>query len=94
MDKLHVFVSGRVQGVFFRAWTRNQAQRLGLSGWVRNVSDGRVEVMAQGEDGALRAFQELLGEGPPLSRVDAVMVTAPKDIPRKPMSGFEIISSA
>ena len=44
-QKKHVFVSGRVQGVWFRAWTEQQARQLGLSGWVRNLNDGRVEVV-------------------------------------------------
>lgn len=69
---LHVIVSGRVQGVFFRAWTMDQAVGLGLTGWVRNLADGRVEALAQGAVEDLEAFQSRLLQGPPLSRVDNV----------------------
>ena len=92
MKELHAYVSGRVQGVFFRAWTRNQARQLGLGGWVRNVSDGRVEVMAQGPDHVLEAFQRRLGEGPPMSRVDGVDVTYQEA--DGPFPGFEITASS
>ncbi|HDQ40391.1 MAG TPA: acylphosphatase [Desulfonatronum sp.] len=72
MKTMHAVISGRVQGVFFRAWTRNQARELGLAGWVRNLPDGRVELTAQGPEQSLRSFLELLRDGPPLSRVDQV----------------------
>lgn len=69
---LHCLVSGRVQGVAFRAFVRGEAQRLGLSGWTRNLFDGRVEVLAQGPDDALETLEARLRQGPILSRVDAV----------------------
>lgn len=69
---LHATVSGRVQGVYFRAWVREQATGLALRGWVRNLADGRVELLAQGEPEALAALRERLPKGPPLSRVDGV----------------------
>jgi acylphosphatase len=65
-------VSGKVQGVFFRASTREQAQRLGLLGYARNLSDGRVEVVAVGEDDAIEAIARWLQQGPPSARVDRV----------------------
>jgi acylphosphatase len=65
-------VSGRVQGVYFRAWTREQAEGLGLSGWVRNRPDGTVEVLAQGDPQTLQRFESLLHEGPTAARVSAV----------------------
>ena len=65
-------VSGRVQGVFFRASTRERARALGLSGHAKNLDDGRVEVLACGEAQALDALQRWLHEGPPSARVDAV----------------------
>lgn len=65
-------VSGKVQGVFFRAGTREQALRLGLAGEARNLPDGRVEVMAQGEPAALDALERWLRQGPPAARVDKV----------------------
>lgn len=67
-------VSGRVQGVFFRASTRDQARSLGLHGWVRNLPDGRVEVVASGDDAALSSLAAWLWQGPPSARVDAVAV--------------------
>lgn len=65
-------VSGRVQGVFFRASARQEAQRLGLTGWVRNLPDGRVEVLACGEQASLDQFREWLREGPPDAHVESV----------------------
>lgn len=68
------WISGRVQGVWFRAGTREQALALGLSGYARNLLDGRVEVLAQGDPGALDALQRWLQRGPPLARVERVEV--------------------
>lgn len=65
-------VSGRVQGVFFRASTRAQAERLGLSGYARNLADGRVEVLACGKSEALDALERWLWQGPPAAEVTAV----------------------
>jgi acylphosphatase len=65
-------VSGRVQGVFFRASTREQARALGLSGHAKNLDDGRVEVLACGEPQALDALERWLHAGPPSARVDGV----------------------
>lgn len=69
---LHATISGKVQGVYFRAWIYDQAASLGLVGWVRNLADGKVEVLAQGAPEALAAFKERLPQGSPLSRVDTV----------------------
>jgi acylphosphatase len=65
-------VSGRVQGVFFRASARDEALRLGLAGHARNLSDGRVEVIACGDAAALAALERWLRRGPALARVTAV----------------------
>lgn len=73
-DCVHCLVSGLVQGVFFRAATREQAKRLGVTGWVRNLPDGRVEVLACGERGQLEALVEWLHEGPPHANVSGVDV--------------------
>ncbi len=69
---LHATVSGKVQGVYFRAWVFDQAKSLGLTGWVRNLADGKVEVLAQGDPRGLDALKERLPEGSPLSRVESV----------------------
>lgn len=63
-------VTGRVQGVGFRWWTRSRATRLGLSGTVRNEPDGSVVVHARGPDDAVQALREWLAHGPPGARVD------------------------
>jgi acylphosphatase len=63
--RLHLFVSGRVQGVFFRASTRDAARNLGLTGWVRNLPDGRVEALFEGDERALAQIIEWCRTGPP-----------------------------
>lgn len=67
-------VRGRVQGVFFRAATRDEARRLGVTGWARNLSDGTVEVLACGSDEAVQALVRWLWRGPPLAEVAGVEV--------------------
>jgi acylphosphatase len=66
----HVTVSGRVQGVFFRAWTKNQAEALGISGWVRNRHDGGVEALISGDEKAVEEMIERMRRGPPSATVD------------------------
>ncbi len=86
---LRAVVSGRVQGVFFRDSTRRQAQALGLSGWVRNLPDGRVEVLAVGSRAACESLLAFLRVGPPhadVTNVDEKWDAAPSSPPR----GFEI----
>ena len=65
-------VSGKVQGVFFRASARTQAQELGLSGYAKNLPNGDVEVLASGTDAALEALERWLHAGPPAARVASV----------------------
>ena len=72
MATARFLVSGRVQGVFFRASTRNEAERLGLAGSARNLDDGRVEVIASGADEALAALERWLWQGPPSAHVAGV----------------------
>ncbi len=72
MDCLRCLVTGRVQGVFFRASTRKQAQQLGLTGHVHNLPDGRVEVVACGGQAGLEALQAWLWQGPPHAQVSDV----------------------
>ncbi|MDY6991732.1 MAG: acylphosphatase [Pseudomonadota bacterium] len=69
---LHCFVSGHVQGVAFRYYTRDQAQSLGISGWARNLTDGRVEVLACGEARAIEQLSMWLHQGPPSAHVTEV----------------------
>jgi len=70
----HVRVTGRVQGVFFRAWTAEQAKILGVCGWVRNAPDGSVEAHLQGDKWAVQRMIKLLHRGPPSAEVDQVVV--------------------
>ena len=87
MSATRFMVTGKVQGVFFRASTREQAERFGLSGYARNLSDGRVEVLAVGEEGAISALERWLWQGPPQSRVeDVVRESAEAEVTR----GFHI----
>ena len=65
-------MSGRVQGVFFRASARDEALRLGLTGHAMNLPDGTVEVVACGDDAALMQLERWLNHGPPLARVSRV----------------------
>ncbi len=62
-------VSGRVQGVWFRGSTQQQARRLGVTGYAKNLADGRVEVVACGEESAVSVLQEWLWQGPPGAKV-------------------------
>ncbi|MEW6457337.1 MAG: acylphosphatase [Acidobacteriota bacterium] len=72
--RIHAYVEGRVQGVFFRDFARREAYPLSVKGWVRNMSDGRVEVVAEGEEENLKNFVESLKKGPPLAIVTDVEV--------------------
>lgn len=72
MERLHAIVYGRVQGVNFRSATVRRAAAYGLLGWVRNLSDGSVEVVAEGERAALESFLSFLHEGPPSAEVTRV----------------------
>ena len=65
-------ISGRVQGVGFRAWTQGQARKLGLAGWVRNEPDGTVAAVFAGPPAAVAAMVEYRGQGPPDASVSAV----------------------
>lgn len=69
---LHGYVSGRVQGVFFRQATAEQAERLEVDGWVRNLGDGRVEVLLEGEEPAVRELAAWLEQGPAKAKVTEV----------------------
>jgi acylphosphatase len=80
-------VSGRVQGVFFRASARDAARDRAVTGWARNLPDGDVEVLACGADSALDEFAAWLHEGPPLARVTRVSV---EDVSIPAPDSFEI----
>ena len=75
MKRAHVVVSGMVQGVFFRAETRDRARSLGLDGWVQNRSDGAVEAVFEGDDERVDSMVEWCGRGPAGARVEDVDTT-------------------
>ncbi len=82
----HVMISGRVQGVWFRGWTKQEAGRLGLKGWVRNRRDGRVEVLIAGSPASVEAMLGLFRQGPPMAQVDQVKAL---ETDESPPSGFQ-----
>lgn len=87
--RLHAVVSGRVQGVAFRSFVERRAAELDVTGWVRNLPDGRVEALAEGETERLKRFLDRLREGPSLSRVTDVEVDWAED--RGEFADFRIV---
>lgn len=82
--RVHLLVRGRVQGVGFRWFVREEARRLGVAGWVRNRNDGAVELMAEGEDRALIVLERAARSGPAGAVVEAVESLAPAHDERLP----------
>lgn len=80
-------IEGRVQGVFFRASARDQAQALSLTGYARNRADGSVEVVACGGAAELEALEQWLRRGPPSAEVERIRV---ETIPARPFDGFDV----
>ena len=85
---IHCFVSGKVQGVWFRASTQTEAEKLGLTGWAKNLPDGRVEVMACGEKAQVLALREWLKKGPPRAQVAEFYCD---ELPVQEFQGFEVL---
>jgi acylphosphatase len=79
-------IHGEVQGVFYRAWSAETARALGLRGWVRNRSDGTVEILAQGEEAAVQRLIERCRQGPPAARVTRIDV---EETDETASAGFE-----
>lgn len=88
MPARHCFVSGIVQGVAYRYFTRETATRLGLTGWVRNLPDGRVEAFLQGPEQALQDCISAMEAGPPHAKVDSVTQQDTSEAPD--VTGFTI----
>ena len=74
LQSMHVFVTGKVQGVYYRKSTQEQALRIGLEGWVRNLTDGRVECRALGCESDLLRLLSWMGKGPERARIERVDV--------------------
>ncbi|MGH6734761.1 MAG: acylphosphatase [Methyloceanibacter sp.] len=85
-----VRIEGRVQGVYFRAWTYDTACSLGLDGWVRNASDGSVEAVFSGPRAAVDDMLKRCAKGPPDAQVTAVTIT---DEGGAPPSGFKVLAT-
>jgi acylphosphatase len=83
-----VRITGRVQGVYFRAWTRSEAEKLGLKGWVRNEDDGSVRALIVGPDAAVSAMMKRFWEGPSGAKISSVVPEEkePSEVP----AGFRI----
>ena len=88
MKRIHVYVSGDVQGVFFRAYTRDEARKRGLEGWVCNTDDGRVEAVIEGEESALKEMVIWLHKGTPYSNITNVEII--REEPSKIFNSFDI----
>ena len=87
---VRVRVEGRVQGVWFRSWTAEIAEALGLEGWVRNRADGTVEALFSGPGGAVERMIEACHQGPPLAVVSRVAVSPAEP---EPGAGFRQLST-
>lgn len=87
--RVHVLVDGRVQGVCFRMDTRHEAFKRNLTGWVKNLRDGRVEAVFEGEEKDVKSMLRWCEAGPPRARVNKVDLTWEK--PTGEFSGFEIV---
>lgn len=82
---IHAFVSGKVQGVWFRQSTKEQALKQGVTGWAKNLADGRVETLLCGEEQAVEIVRAWLHEGPERARVDDVTI---ETLDYQPVDGF------
>ncbi|MUV86858.1 acylphosphatase [Natronomonas sp. CBA1123] len=85
--RAHVFVTGKVQGVYYRATTRDTATEVGVDGWVRNLDDGRVEAVFEGETAAVEEMIEWCHTGSPRARVDDLEVEYEDP---EGLTGFEV----
>lgn len=87
-ERAHVYISGNVQGVFFRDSTRQKAEELDLNGWVKNMPDGRVEALFEGSSDAVRRMLDWCKEGPSQATVENV--EAEHEEPEEDLKGFEV----
>ena len=89
MYKIHVMISGKVQGVLFRISTQDKANELNLTGWVKNIFNNAVEIIAEGEREELSKFSGWLHLGPPNAAIDKISIEW-NDQPERQFSSFEI----
>ena len=86
--RVHAFVIGRVQGVFYRSSAKSEAMRIGLTGWVKNLPDGRVELVAEGPPDAVDELLQWCYKGPAYSRVDRIEIQ--EETPTKEFNDFSV----
>lgn len=84
---VHAFVSGTVQGVWFRRFTQQQANALAVTGWAKNLSDGRVEIMLAGSAAAIEQMLVVLEQGPPMAQVSQLQT---QQVALQSFTGFVI----
>ena len=92
-SRIHIIVSGRVQGVFFRYTTQSRGEELGLDGWVRNLYDGRVEVLAEGAKDKLEKLLRFTEHGPKSARVEDLRFEW-DDASGKIGKGFKVVATS
>ena len=88
MKRVRVFISGNIQGIFFRAFVNRKAHYLKLKGWVKNLDDGRIEAVFEGTEVSVNEMLELCNRGPVAAKVDGVEY---KEEPFKGETGFKLI---
>ncbi|MEM5777067.1 MAG: acylphosphatase [Candidatus Aenigmatarchaeota archaeon] len=89
MKRVHVYISGKVQGVNFRWNTKLVADKLGIKGWVKNLLDGRVEIVAEGEDEKIETFLKYVKKGPLLAKIKKVEIK--EEVFKNEFNEFSII---
>ena len=89
MIRVNIFISGRVQGVAFRYFTEGAAKHLGITGWVRNLPDGRVEIIAEGPDDKIEELIKLIKKGPSNAVISRIQVGSEK--PTGEFNSFDVL---
>lgn len=90
MQQAHIFITGFVQGVGFRQFVKSQAKKVGVTGWVQNTEDGKVEAVLQGDKDAIELLIEKAKKGPDVSEVTDVQVSWEEEEPELHMDSFEV----
>lgn len=88
MKRAHIFIEGNVQGVGFRHFTKTNARQSDIKGWVKNLSDGRVEAVFEGKEESVQKMIDLVHQGPRASRVDSVEVNW--ETPENDLNHFDV----
>ncbi|MEK6922687.1 MAG: acylphosphatase [Nanoarchaeota archaeon] len=89
MKRIRILIVGKVISIFFRAFIKENAEQLGLTGWVRNTKDGSVEAVFEGQEQSIEKIIRLCKKGPPLARIDDIKITEEK--PENKFTSFNIV---